>query len=57
MMLLHKINLPNAFSIKLIRDIPKQKIVRILTEGNMIYDVDIQNARILISYPPSGELT
>ena len=57
MMLLHKINLPNALSIKLIRDIPKQKIVRILTEGNMIYDVDIQNARILISYPPSGEPT
>lgn len=52
MMLLHKITLPNCQGIKVIRDIPKQKVVRVLGFGNSIYDVDIQNTKILFSVSP-----
>lgn len=52
MRLLHKINLPNCPGIKIIRDVPKLKIIRVLSFGNTIYDIDIQNAKVLASVSP-----
>ena len=55
MMLLHQINLKNSQGIKLIRDIPKQKMIRVLSFGNTIYDIDIQNGRVVMTVSPKCE--
>lgn len=56
MMLLHQINLKNSQGIKLFKDIPKLKYIRVLTFGNTIYDIDIQNGRMVFSVSPKCEM-
>ena len=51
MMLLHRISLAME-SIKAIKDIKEAKFARILTTHNVVYDVDIQNSKILMVTSP-----